>query len=70
MRLNGAVFFYDYHDSQAGEFAPPLNPFVVNANARTQGAELEAQLIPLPGLTLSASGSYLDNTVDDIHARR
>lgn len=66
LRLNGSAFYYDYHDSQSVLFAAPLNPYVINANARTLGSELELQLHPVPNMTLAASATYLDNTVYNI----
>jgi iron complex outermembrane receptor protein len=69
MRLNGAIFLNKYEDIQLSkqvcpESAPyPSTPCLRPANigkADVRGAELEASIYPVDGLTIDASISYLD----------
>jgi iron complex outermembrane receptor protein len=64
-RLNASIFYYDYHDFQAFSYKG-LSGLVVNKDARFQGAEAEATLVPLTGLTVSLGISYLDTLVKDV----
>jgi iron complex outermembrane recepter protein len=72
LRLNGAVFYYDYKDLQA--FGPepldPTNPSgflefrIFNvAKSRVQGAELEMSWLPLEGLKVDVGLGLLDTKV-------
>jgi iron complex outermembrane receptor protein len=67
-RLNGAVYYYDYKDSQAFLFVG-VGGVVINADARTYGAELELAMNPIDGLDISLSGSLLDSKVKDVPLR-
>jgi iron complex outermembrane receptor protein len=67
-RLNGAVYFYDYKDSQAFLFVG-VGGVVINADATTFGAELELQTTPMDGLDLQLSLSVLDAEVKDVLLR-
>jgi iron complex outermembrane recepter protein len=77
LRLNGAVFYYDYDDLQVSlraDFAPGLAGTTrVNAGAaRIWGFELDTIAYLFEGLTLQGGLSYLDtrvNEVSDIVAR-
>jgi iron complex outermembrane receptor protein len=65
VRLNGAVFYNKYNDLQVAQFAPPSTSgtggsTALNANAKYKGFELEAQAVPVEGLTLTAAVGYLD----------
>ncbi|MCC5870565.1 MAG: TonB-dependent receptor, partial [Gammaproteobacteria bacterium] len=65
MRLNGALYFYDYKDYQAFKLIG-LTTQVVNADARYYGGELELLTQPMDGLTLATSASYIKTKVKDI----
>ena len=63
-RLNGAAFYNKYHDLQVAAFQPPGvasggGNATINANAKYKGFELEAEAVPMNGLTLSASVGYV-----------
>ena len=70
VRINGAVFNYSYKDKQLRTRALQL-PFglldvVRNVPKSTvTGVELEVNVYPTEGLTLSASGQYLDAKIDE-----
>ncbi|MFO1255946.1 MAG: TonB-dependent receptor [Sphingomonadaceae bacterium] len=60
LRLNGALFQYDYKNQQF-EDVQGISSVLVNAGkSRLRGAELEVVLAPVAGLQLSLSGLYLD----------
>ncbi|HEY3694735.1 TonB-dependent receptor [Phenylobacterium sp.] len=64
-RLNGAAFYNKYRGLQLGQFVPPSasgagGSIALNADARYRGFELEAQAVPMDGLTLTASVGYVD----------
>lgn len=70
LRVDFAVFDYDYKDKQLESFFidPNFGPLfkLFNApKAKVQGAELEIQSSPLPGLSLSVAGSYLDTEIEE-----
>jgi len=63
-RLNLAIFKTEYKDFQI-DFADPVNPVfsetIAAANpTKVSGAELELSLVPVNGLTLNLSYTYLD----------
>jgi iron complex outermembrane receptor protein len=65
VRLNGSAFRNKYRDLQVALFQPPGatgggGNTAINANAKYKGFELEAQAVPVDGLTLSASVGYVD----------
>jgi iron complex outermembrane recepter protein len=64
--LDGAVFYYNYHDAQILEFSLPLNSQIINAPTRTKGGELEVRIQPLTGVTLSGSIGYTDALVKGV----
>lgn len=65
--LSGAVFHYDYKDSQAYQFdGASLSSTTFNRDARITGAELEFAARPVDGLRLRGSVSYLDATLLDV----
>ena len=64
-RLTGAVFYYDYKDSQAFVYRD-LSQLLFNADAEVTGAELEWTGIVTDGLELSAGISLLDTTVKSV----
>lgn len=66
--LNAAAFYYDYRDKQLrAKFVDPifgaLDLLVNVPKSRITGAEASIDARPFPGLTLSASGTYLDAEV-------
>jgi iron complex outermembrane recepter protein len=68
LRLNGALFYYDYKDLQAFGVIPNAQGFpefrIFNvAKSRVQGGELEASWLPLAGLKIDLGLGYLDTKV-------
>ncbi|HUH37510.1 MAG TPA: TonB-dependent receptor [Spongiibacteraceae bacterium] len=68
-RLNLAVFQTEYDDFQIG-FQDPVRPTfseTINATRTTEisGLELELTVVPLPGLTVDLSYTYLDGDQPD-----
>jgi iron complex outermembrane receptor protein len=64
LRLNGAAYYNKYRDLQVALFAPPGQTSsggntTINANAKYKGFELEAEAVPIDGLTLNASVGYV-----------
>jgi len=61
--INGAAFIEEWHNLQYG-LAPVGSGGVINiynaGNAEVKGVEGDATLRPMRGLTLSASGTYID----------
>jgi outer membrane receptor protein involved in Fe transport len=69
LSVTGAVFHYDYRDKQLrAKFVDPifgaLDLLVNVPKSRVWGAEGTIQARPVDGLTLSASGTYLDAKVE------
>lgn len=66
---SGAVFYYDYTDKQVLGRGPTIVgvlPQTTNVpKSRIQGAELQINAYPVPGLRLSVGGTYLDSKVTD-----
>ncbi|MCC5886724.1 MAG: TonB-dependent receptor [Gammaproteobacteria bacterium] len=74
-RVNLAVFYTDYSDLQVLQLLTPVETPGVSvlvaqnaADARVQGVELELTVLPLPGLTVTASYAYLDATFKEFFA--
>lgn len=67
MRLNGAVFYYDYKDYQAFSLVNFVQS-VTNNDATIKGAEMEFNWTPMRGLTLNFGAAYLDTKVRDVQA--
>ena len=64
-RLNGSLFHYNFKNGIIRVDVDSLVPVTVNAaKINTWGAELTAQLQPMRGLQLSASGGWLDAKID------
>lgn len=68
LRLNAALFFYEYTDLQ--ELVSVLNPDtginevrIRNEDAEGRGVEIETQWRVMPELTLSANYAYLDTEI-------
>ena len=70
IRLNGAVYTMDYDDMQLGvtrTFGDLNSSFgITNAgSSEVDGVELEAVFLPLEGLMISLTGSYIDASFND-----
>jgi iron complex outermembrane receptor protein len=59
LRLNGAVFHYDYKDYQS-YLSVQGSLQVFNVDAKVDGAELEIEAVPVSGLSVRAAVNYLD----------
>lgn len=68
IRLNGAVYYYDYKNYQAFLFTG-VSGLVVNADARTYGGELSLQANPVRGLDLALAVSAFDARVKNLPLR-
>jgi iron complex outermembrane receptor protein len=66
-RFNGGAFYYDYKNYQAYTLTG-LTPTIFNTDARVIGAELELQVRPVRGLTLSGGAAYLDAIAHDVQS--
>jgi iron complex outermembrane receptor protein len=64
LRLNAAVFYYDYTDLQVSSFLNSLTITTNAADSTVKGAELELQWRPIDSLDLNASLGYLDAKYD------
>jgi iron complex outermembrane receptor protein len=60
LRLNGAVFFYDYQDLQIQVINAGITVLANAAEAEVMGAELELQAAPTDNLRIFAGLAYLD----------
>ena len=70
LQLNGAVFYYDYKDKQVlGSVSDPLFGHLLKLlnipNSRIVGAEVEADWVPVTGLTLSGNATYVHSEILD-----
>lgn len=69
VRLNGALYYYDYEDKQVRGFVDVGFPFgnipvLVNVpKSRAWGVDLELTAIPMEGLQISAGINYIDTEV-------
>ncbi len=63
--LNGAIYRYDYADYQAFSIIG-LDTFTLNADAESQGFELELRASPSPRLDLLLGLGYIDTKVSDV----
>lgn len=69
IRLNAAVFHYDYRDYQAFSFRTLNgNPVgtIVNRDAEVWGVEADLTVWPMEGLMLNIAPSYLDTKVKNV----
>jgi iron complex outermembrane receptor protein len=65
--LSGAVFYYDYKDSQAYQFdGVTLSSTTFNRDAEIKGAEAEFSAEPVSGLKFRGSLTYLDAKLLDV----
>ncbi|WP_150290983.1 TonB-dependent receptor [Sphingobium estronivorans] len=72
LQLNGAAFYYDYRDKQTlgsviltPNIFGPLNLLVNIPKSKVTGAELQAILRPISGLTLNAGVTYVHSKIGD-----
>jgi iron complex outermembrane recepter protein len=65
LRLNGALFYYDYKDFQAFTFQG-LTQQISNLPATVKGAELELQFSPTSNWDLNLGASTLDSAVKGV----
>ena len=70
VRINGAIYSMDYDDMQLGvtrELGELNSVFgITNAgSAEMQGVELEVVMLPLDGLMINLTGSYIDASYND-----
>jgi outer membrane receptor protein involved in Fe transport len=70
LEVTAAAFYYDYHDKQLlgrQVFTPNIfgaqSALVNIPKSRIEGAEVQATLRPVTGMTLSAAATYLDTKV-------
>ncbi|MDD9802271.1 MAG: TonB-dependent receptor [Deltaproteobacteria bacterium] len=63
VQLNASAYYYDYSDYQAFTFVG-LDAITRNAEASSQGFEIEAVARPIEGLTLRVGAAYNDIEVD------
>lgn len=66
LMVNLAAFYIDITDKQVIEFLSPYERRVRNAaKAESRGVELDVRYMPIPQLTLFASGGYMDSKIKD-----
>lgn len=65
MRLNGAIFYYDYKNYQAFSFINQIQS-ITNRDAWVKGAELEVQTVPFRGMNINLGASMLDTKVKNL----
>ncbi|MBM0169748.1 TonB-dependent receptor [Altererythrobacter sp. C41] len=65
--VNLAIFRMDFEDLQQSAYDPDLRTFFTRnaASARSEGVELEVQIIPTDSLSLNANVAYLDARFED-----
>lgn len=66
LRVNGAAFYYDYHNYQAYQYLNGITPFTSNDLARFIGAEMEVDAAPINGLVLQAGITGLSTRVFNV----
>jgi iron complex outermembrane receptor protein len=66
LRLNGALYYYDYQDYQGFTFAGGAGGWVQNVDGEYRGAEIELHASPGEGWDLILNASYLDAEVKDV----
>ncbi|MEM1111719.1 MAG: TonB-dependent receptor [Pseudomonadota bacterium] len=65
VRLNGAIFYYDYDDYQAFTFSD-ATPSIANADAQNIGGEIELTWTPTVNWDIIAGFAYMDSEVDGV----
>jgi len=69
LRVNGAVYYYDYKDYQALLYTISLEQLIVNADAKHTGGELEVDWAPTPAWRFAVGVAYVDAIVKDVDTR-
>jgi iron complex outermembrane receptor protein len=69
VRLNGAVYYYDYKDYQALIYTVSLEQLIVNADATHKGAEVDLQWAPNDAWRFGLGLSYVDALVKNVPGR-
>lgn len=65
LRLNGTLFYYDYHDYQALSFSG-LSQFIDNTDAEVKGLDLEVVWMPTKTIDINLGASFLDTEVGEL----
>ena len=69
LQLNGAAFYYDYKNKQVfgyffdAGFQQAISRLLNIPSSNLKGAELQVQWLPVKGLTVGASASYIDSKI-------
>jgi iron complex outermembrane receptor protein len=67
LRINGAVFYYDYTNQQFLDVTPEFLQILVNADeASVAGAEIELSALPTPNFEIRAGLGYLDTEYEEL----
>ena len=66
LRVNSAVYYYDYKDYQALIYTVSLNQLIKNADATHKGAETEIEWAPNDAWRLGLGVSYVDAIVKKV----
>ena len=66
LRLNSAVYYYNYKDYQALIYTLALNQLVRNADAKHKGAETEIEWAPSEAWRFGLGVSYVDAIVQNV----
>ncbi|HEY3784087.1 MAG TPA: TonB-dependent receptor [Steroidobacteraceae bacterium] len=69
LRVNGAAYYYDYHNYQALIYTLGLEQLILNANATHKGTEAEIEWAPTEAWDLGLGVSYVDAMVNNIPGR-
>ena len=67
LRVNGAVFYYDYRNYQTNQFIASIASQKLTSlpKARVMGAEVEVRAEPVRGLVLQLAGGLTDSKITD-----
>ena len=68
LRVNSAVYYYDYKNYQALIYTLSLNQLIKNADAKHKGAETEIQWAPSEAWRFGLGVAYVDAVVLDVPA--
>lgn len=66
LRVNGAIFYYDYQDMQNTSLIGITN-VITNNDAKIWGGEVEVTAYPTRGLSINLSGGYVHSKVKGIN---
>ena len=68
LRINSAVYYYDYHDYQALIYTVSLNQLIKNADATHKGVETEIDWAPDKAWRFGLGVAYVDAVVKNVPA--